>query len=598
MQQQQKKPRANSASSYATYDQYFGALRQLASEYGDVPSDSFWSAWTRASMSTNPFINNSRVKHISSFPADVTKPQIVEMLKAPEDNEQALRETAAGLEWGAFPFRKIRMTYQGVNTYHYYHYPASLTKEDAKSDMLRREGALLDKFNRRFQPDALAHQIVGQAWQMGKVAYYPRYSLDKPHNRVNFAFAQQLPSDWIKIVGFNSESKYTVMFNMMYLLQPGSDWRQFGDLLAPYLDDFDSVLDPFGTTGKPDGLGKKFVYASKNTVQSADGRAFRIQPDKLKANAAGNPQIYNQNGQWAYYVTLPVEDVWVFEIDDTTRAVAPMSTGLFISFDQISQIEDVALAVMQNPLVSIAFGEMPYYAERKTETSDPIKLSPTGRDYYVELWNQMIAAANAGGIAFFPAPMEKLHLETLPEATGSSDMTSKNYAYAVMKSGMSGLIPINSDPRAGAVEISAKLEEAVCFCIYRQMERMMESVYRRMGLRYEWRFTMFGGFVSDKADLENARKGLQIGMLSETLKYLALRGMSLWDDMSVSHFINESGVLDLRIPPITSYTAKQGESGLPPKAPKDPDNEGGRPTKDIDEALESGSEAQESDLDG
>lgn len=588
----------NNVSAYASFDEYFGAIRKLTSEYGDVPAGSFWNAWTRASMSTNPFINNSRVKHISSFPANVTKQQIVEMLKAPENNEQALRETAAGLEWGAFPFRKIRMTYQGVNTYRYYHYPASLTKEDAKSETLRREGVLLDKFNRRFRPDALAHQIVGQAWQMGKVAYYPRYSVDKAHNCVNFAFAQQLPADWIKIVGFNSESKYTVMFNMMYLLQPGSDWRQFGDLLAPYLDDFNGVLEPFTTSVVPDGLGQKFVYAAKNTVQSESGRTFRIQPDKLRANAAGNPQIYNQNGQWAYYVTLPVSDVWVFEIDDTTRAVAPMSAGLFISFDQISQIEDVALAVMQNPLVSIAFGEMPYYSERQTETSDPVKLSPTGREYYVNLWYQMIAAANAGGIAFFPAPMEKLHLETLPEATGSSDMTSKNYAYAVMKSGMSGLIPINSDPRAGAVEISAKLEEAVCFCVYQQMEKMMESIYRRMRLRYEWRFHMFGGFVSDKAALEDARKGLQIGMLPETLKYLALRGMSLWEDLSVSNFLNESGILDLRIPPITSYTAKQGESGLPPTPPQDPDNEGGRPTKDIDEALESGSEAQESDLDG
>lgn len=585
----------NSAAAYPSYGAYFDALRNLAAEYGDVPTERFWDAWTRASMTTNPFIQNSRVKHISSFPADVTKPQIVEMLKAPENNEQALRETAAGLEWGAYPFRKIRMTYQGVNTYRYYHYPAGLTERDAKSETVRREGILLDKFNRRFQPDALAHQIVGQAWQQGKVAYYPRWSLDKPHNQVNFAFAQQLPSDWIKIVGFNSESKYTVMFNMMYLLQPGADWRQFGSLLTPYLSDFDSVL---GEAKAPDGLGKKFVFAAKNTVRGADGRAFCIDTARLRKNAAGNPQIYNQNGQWAYYVTLPVEDVWVFEIDDTTRAVAPMSTGLFISFDQIAQIEDVALAVMQNPLVSIAFGEMPYYAERKTETSDPIKLSPTGRAYYVELWNQMIAAANAGGIAFFPAPMEKLHLETLPEATGSSDMTAKNYAYAVMKSGMSGLIPINSDPRAGAVEISAKLEEAVCFCVYRQMECMMDSVYRRMGLRNEWRFRMFGGFVSDAADLENARKGLQIGMLSETLKYLALRGMSIWDDIGVSYFIKESGVLDLRIPPITSYTASQESSGLPPKGTNDPDNEGGRPTKDIDAALESGSEAQESDLDG
>jgi hypothetical protein len=119
---------------------------------------------------------------------------------------------------------------------------------------------------------------------------------------------------------------------------------------------------------------------------------------------------------------------------------------------------------------------------------------------------------------------------------------------------------------------------------------MMESIYRNMGLKHEWRFTMFGGFVSDAKDLQDARDGMQRGILSETLKYLALRGMSIWDDLSVSRLIYESGVLDMRIPLITSMSGQAGQ-GLPPQAP-------GRPTKDIDTALEDGGEAQESDLDG
>lgn len=109
---------------------------------------------------------------------------------------------------------------------------------------------------------------------------------------------------------------------------------------------------------------------------------------------------------------------------------------------------------------------------------------------------------------------------------------------------------------------------------------------------------MFGGFVSDDKDLENCRKGMQSGILPETLKYLALRGFSLWEDMGISQMIAESGVLDYRIPMVTSYSAKQADSGLPPQPVNDPDNVGGRPTKDIDTALTEGGEAQESDLDG
>ena len=57
--------------------------------------------------------------------------------------------------------------------------------------------------------------------------------VDKSHNEVCHAFMQQLPSDWVKIVGFNNKSKYTVAFNLFYFLQPGTNplqtkecWRE------------------------------------------------------------------------------------------------------------------------------------------------------------------------------------------------------------------------------------------------------------------------------------------------------------------------------------------------------------------------------------
>ena len=579
-------------AAFESYGDYFAALRNLASQYGNLPQSGFYKAWAQAAALTNPYIQNNRVKRVSTLPGNYDKKSIVQMLKAPLSNETELRSVGAGLEWTAYPFRKIRSTYQAINTCKYYHYPAYLTRDEAKEPGVRREGVLLDKLNRRLRPDVWARQLIGEAWKEGKVFYTPRYSVDKSHNAANYAFLQKLPSDWVKIVGVNSESKYTVAFDMMYFLSvPGADWRQFGDLFEPYLSDFAAAVTPadWGEAGK-------VVYAS-HTVKSADGRRFCVDLGQIKENATGRPEAYNMGGRWFYWVTLPAERVWTFEIDDTEKAVAPMATGLFLSFSQISDVEDVALAVMQNPLVSIAFGEIPYYTEKNgTNAADPVKLSPTGREWYLTEWAQMLAACNAGGIAFFPAPMQNLHLETLPEATGSSEMTTKQYGYAVLKSGMSGLIPINSDPRAGAVEISAKIEEQMCKPVYTAFSRMMECIYREIGTKYEWRFEMFGGFVSDGKDLETARQGMTLGILSETLKYLALRGFSLWEDMGVSALIAESGALDLRIPLVSSFNVSNKNGPYPPGA--DVGNKGGRPTKSIDEALDEGGEAQEADLDG
>lgn len=575
-----------SGGAYSSYGEYFGALRSLAAEYGTMPIENVFSAWARASSATNPFIQNRRVKSINTMPGNYGKDEIVKMLKSPEGHEQTLRQVAHGLEWTAYPYRKIRTTYQAVNTYHYYHFPAYV---EETTEELWREGRLLDKLNRALKPDTWARQIVGQAVQEGKVCYLPRWDVDKPHNAVNYAFLQQIPSDWWKIVGFNSESKYTVMFNMMYFLQPGADWRQFGDLFVPYLEDFSRVLIPGAATFPKKGNGKKFVYASR-TVRGADGRQWTVDMDAFAAlgqtrngenwDIPGDPMLYNQNGVWAYWVTLPVERAWVFEWDDTVRTAAPSLAGLFPAFDQLSALEDVQMAILQNPLVQIAFGEIPYWNEKQTDTADQYKMSPTSRDFFMALWYQLMQQTNTGGIALYFAPVENLHMESLSEAPNATNISTSGYEYAVQKSGLSGLIPINSDPRAGAVNLSATLEENAVLPIYRQFERMMESVYRLLHLRYEWGFRMFGGFLSDKEDLENARKGMASGILPETLRYLALRGLSLWDDLSISRVIKDSGVLDLRLPLVSSYNMKQETSGLPPQPGG---NEGGRPEKTAEE---------------
>lgn len=581
----------NSAGAYTSYNEYFGALRTLAAQYQNMPIENVFNAWARASTAVNPYIQNQRVKKINTMPGDYGKGEIVNMLKAPNGNEEALRQVAHGLEWTAYPYRKIRTTYQAVNTYHYFHYPAYI---ESSTDDLWREGRLLDKLNHAMRPDQWTRQIVGQVVQEGKVAYVPRWDADKSHNQINYAFMQQIPSDWWKIVGFNSESKYTVMFDMMYFLQPGADWRQFGDLFLPYLDDFESVLVPVTGVYPSKGNGKQFVYASSSSAKGADGRRWSVDMSKLRKGAAGDPQIYNQNGVWAYWVTLPVEKAWVFEFDDTVRTVASPLAGLFLAFDQLSALEDVQMAILQNPLVQICLGEIPYWNEKQVNTSDQYKLSPTGRDFFTMLWYQMTTMANTGGIGFFLAPAENLHMESLQEAPNATNISTAGYAYAVQKSGLSGLIPINSDPRAGAVNLSATLEENAVFPVYRQMENMMESIYRQIGAKAEWRFCMFGGFLSDKEDMENARKGMSSGLLIETLRYLALRGMSLWDDLSISRMIRESGVMDLRIPLVSSYNMKQDTSGLPPQ----PENQGGRPQKsDIDLATGDVGESYESDAD-
>ena len=54
--------------------------------------------------------------------------------------------------------------------------------------------------------------------------------------------------------------------------------------------------------------------------------------------------------------------------------------------------------------------------------------------------------------------------------------------------------------------------------------------------------------------------------------------------------VNESGLLDRLIPPITSYTMKQEYSGLPPRA-----DEGGRPAASDTDIADGVGEASDND---
>lgn len=581
-----------SPAAYGSYNEFFQDFRALAKEYSGISQDSLLAAYGRAASWTNPFVQNNRVKHISSFPVDYTKDQIAKMVVAPNGNERPLRQTAHALEWSAYPYFKIRKTYQSVNTYHYYTHPLYLDGTEDKNAVLR-EWRLLDKFSRRLRPEMCAHKIVGQVMQEGKVCYVPRWKLDKSHNSVEYAMLQQLPSDYWKITGYNSESGYTVMFNMMWLLTPGADWRQFGDLLRPYLDVFEGILEP---TSVPQNV----AFAQKrNVVYTADGRALRLNMRKfqqMQPTAPGNPILYSPNGRWAYWVTLPPDKAWVFEADDANATVATPLTGLFLAFDQIAALEEVQLQVSQNTLTGVVLGEIPYHNTSSQMESDVYKLSDAGRKLFLYYWYNMAQEGSVWGTGAYFAPVENLHMETFSADPNAANYSTAGYAYAVEKSGLAGLIPVNDNPRAGVVNISAMLEENYCKPVYWQFRRMMESIYERLNLRYEWGFRMFGGFSTDEKRKDAAKTAMTLGYLPATLEYNALCDNSILDDISISAAVKASGVLDQRQPLESSYNSSS--SGGSNSGTTGTGTTGGRPTVGITEiGTGEGSEGQEADLD-
>lgn len=545
----------NSVSG-ASYSDIFKKFRELSAMYGDLPVSSLISAYNAAnggvfgfgSMYTpNPYVQNRRVKAIATRPADYSKDEVASFVIHPDSSEKQLRAVEKGLEYTAYPMFHTRVVYQNLLTYHSYVAPSLTDREDAERDDFWREWKLLEKLRKKVSPKDRAHELAGRALQEGKVFVVPRVSVDKSHNKVDYAFLQRLPSDWVKIVGYNNVSKYTVAFDLMYFAQYGTDWRQFGDLFEPYINDWLGALTP-----QPTVRNKKIVYANRTRL---DMSAVR-QSEAVDA--------YYQNGRWFYWVTLPVERVFPMEIDDTDDNVLPPFVGLFLDMIQLSQMEQIQLELLQNPLVSILHGEIETWDEKNDNASDQYKISDAGRRMFEALFYQMLAANSTSGIGLYAAPYKNMKLETLDEAPNAINIVSQGYTDTMAKAGLTALIPVSDDARAGAVQVSLAIESRFPQTIYRCFERMMDAVIAGLNLNYEFTFHMFGDLATDKEREENLRKEMTLGILPAAIEFNAMRDRSILDDIAWSDAVDLSGLMEKRKPLVSSFNQSAKSIGRPP----------------------------------
>ena len=539
---------------YSSFPEIFNKMRSLQSEYGNMPMDALIGAFSNIInynyAGDDPITQNRRVKGISTKPANYSKNEIADMIQQPESNEQPLRAVEAALEYSAYPLFHTRVVYQNILTYHSYIAPSLTDKEDSQKDDFWREWKLLEKLRKKLNPKDTCHMIAGQALEEGKVFYHPRVRVDKAHNKVEHAFLQQMPSDFIKIVGFNNISKYTVAFNMMYFMTPGTDVRQFGNLFLPYLDNFyDSVI-------VPQGVGKSVVYAA-------------IDLERVRQIADPRVEAYFQSGTWCYWVTLPVDEVFPFEIDDTNRNVIPPFVGLFLEFIQLSQLADIQLELIQSPLISLLHGEIPYWDDRNAGTDDQYKLSNAGMLLFEALWYQMLQRNNTNGIGLYMAPLENMKLESLAEAPSAMDIVTKGFQDTMSQAGLTALIPTTADSRAGAVQVSFLIESQFAKCVYQCYSRMVNHIIKTLNLNYEWEFKIWGDLATEAEKEKTLKEEMTLGLLPAAIEWNSMKDRSILDDIAWSDAIVSSNLMDRRLPLVSSFNAKQ-ENGLPPQTGRPP----------------------------
>lgn len=552
-----------------TWAELAKGIKRLNGQYGSLGMGSIFSAWTAAGginlLTQWPQIQNARIKGVNTKAADFGKDEIAAMVQEPGSHERELRAVSTSLDSSAMTYSIILDTYQNIPTYDWYVYPSEDLKE-VSYEQMRRDYILTQKLADKMNPSATARRINGQCAKYGKVFYTPRYDVDKSHNAVKYAFLQQLPTDWCMIVGHNNgPGKYTVAFDLMYFMQPGTDPRQFGDLFLPYMEAFSEVVES----------REKYIYTSKQERYGINAEKFR---ENETAKTIGNPMWYQVGVTNYYWVNLPADKVIVFERNDRTVDVVPETSGMMVSMVQVPAYEAAQLEIILNPLTSIMTGELPTYDTTGVPGADPIAISPAQRELFETFWYQMLSANNTSGIGLYLAPAKNLKLQTITDTVSSTSIAEHAYSDQVQKAGLAAVIPTSDDPKVGVAELSAKVNAQAVLPIYWSFERMMNAIFEDLNLKTTMRFHMFGDVFSRDREMEQARKDMTLGLMEATLKYNAMMGHSILDDLAISEFVTKSGIMDRRLPLVSTYSARNDKSPLPPQVEQEL-NPGGRPSQ-------------------
>lgn len=547
-----KSTKSKATEKKSSYSDLLAKFNSIMSSYAGLPTEAVYNAFGRAWANMAP-LQNERVKAIGSLPADYSKTDLGEFLRSPQTSERPLRQVAEGLKWSVYSFYKLQKSYADILTYRHYAIPEYVTADELKSDTFKREYKLVNKIQKSFDIKSVGHKVAGEALANGKVFYVPRFRVDKSHNKVDFAFMQRLPQNWTIIEGFNNISGYTLSFNLMYFYQLGTDYRQFGDLFEPFMADFNAWVTADTQTAFK--TKRKYVYASRNNAEfESETKAFM------------------QNGRWMYWVSLPIDRVWTFEIDDTTPIVASPFAGLMQTFAQQADYEAAQLSLILNPLIKIFTGEIPYYKSSEAKEDDGYRLSIGGRALFEALFDNLMAKTNTAGVGFYTAPVENIKSHDFSESANANQISQSFLNYGMAKTGTQGIIPVTDRPTQGVAEISAKLEARFAQCIYGTLEKMLNYIIGSLNLQYDFRVHIFGDIYSEDMARSNALKQIDKGDITGWLILCALDDISLLDKVALGEVVKNSGLLELLQPPQLSYTQS---SKSQPKS-----DTGGAPTKD------------------
>ena len=471
-------------------------------------------------MLNNPFLQNQRLRRISSNASAKSKTDLQKALQSPQGNEQLFREESLFLSFTNYVYHSLLNLYRDIPLYNYYYTPKYVDKKDMNGDNFKKESKKVDKILKAFKVKQTFKKINKATQVEGKTTWLLRRSMQN-NGDIDFFVLQKLDSDMVKLTSIGSDQNFICSFNFMIFLNPMYSL----DFYPPIFKEiFQELLD--------NGV---IIEDSKGNLRFSP-QALALAQSEGKLTYDGT--FENSNNNYLYWVQLPQTLAWTFSQDESHVNAFPDTIGLFMDLSELDGYRWIQSSILSNVVSSILTAEVPYIKDAQAG-SDASVFSPDSIIGFENLFKQNVSNM----VLPFFAPFENYKLFTIENQPENLNIIYSRLRDLVATSGTSSLLGITEKPTVAMTVAAKQLAAAHCDYLTRQFENFLNyAVNNEFNLKYDWKITLWGDIYHWRDDVKIAKELLSGGVKSVLPKILSAEDMSLEDCSCTSDYIDSLGI--------------------------------------------------------
>lgn len=488
----------------------------------------------------NPFLQNQRLKMLTSAPQEMDREKLIEALQAPQNYEISLRGQGSSLAASQYLYYKILRLAADIPMYKYYKIPELLPNaSDYKKQDFIDEDVFVEDWLSKFDVVNTLKRTSLEVKREGKPTYLLRTKIveEKGKKVTRFATWQKLMPNYVKLIGIG-EHGYIAAFNMLIFMNPAISLSQYPDFIREIWNDLISK----GAVIKNDLANKRKKnqqpYSVNVDVLNNYKYNYTSSLSNVQSELRGMVELSEERA-YMFWVPLPQDLCYTFCSDSSNVWSLPDTTGLFLGLQELADYDALQGLLESTPLTALLTAEAETIPQ--TPGQDQTVLNP---ETIAGLQDKFNLSSSTNLEAFF-APLKNFKLLSLPNIPNASDVTTKATQNFITRAGLSGLISTTDKPSVAQVKASQKIEEAQCEFVTHQFESVLKMIINKLlGCSYKWDFKLWGGIFTFEDELKRDKELFIAGVSSVLPKIASAYGMNIRDFKSLSTYVNSFDIYD------------------------------------------------------